>query len=161
VQPSALKTVTEATECNVAPQVLLLILQSQRNHLILLHKFRCFLMYRQVERVDDGRAGAPGQVRPALEAVARVHDVVVDEPGLDRELGVVRARKVAHDGEFLHTEDQHTVPPFAHCADGPPRPPGTTASQCRRRRAGKRGKRCWPRRRRRARERARRRDGTW
>jgi hypothetical protein len=47
VQPSALKTVTEATECNVALQVLLLILQSQRNHLILLHKFRCFLMERE------------------------------------------------------------------------------------------------------------------
>jgi hypothetical protein len=49
VQPSALKTVTEATECNVAPQVLLLILQSQRNHLILLHKFRCFLMWTDEE----------------------------------------------------------------------------------------------------------------
>jgi hypothetical protein len=73
--------------------------------------------YRQVERVDDCRVGAPGQVCPALKVVARVHDVVVDELGLDRVLGLIRACEVAHDGEFLNTEDQQTILPFAEDAD--------------------------------------------
>jgi hypothetical protein len=39
-------TATERTECNRASQMQLLVLQNQLFKLILLHKFRCFLMYR-------------------------------------------------------------------------------------------------------------------